>query len=155
MKTLQGRLEIRRIFTNTEEYTDEIALRDRGLRRPLNMSIYNDDLSGEKNDYHIGAFLGGKLVGTLFLTRVDQNRMKIRQVIVEEKYRHMHIGAKMMEYAQLYAFRRGCREVVLDARKTAVPFYEKLGFVKDGAEFTEVGLPHLKMKKSLSGLRSF
>jgi predicted GNAT family N-acyltransferase len=37
----------------------------------------------------------------------------------------------------------------MHARKTAMGFYEKLGYEKIGDEFTEVTIPHYKMEKRL------
>jgi len=37
--------------------------------------------------------------------------------------------------------------MVLNARKTAVGFYEKLGYEKIGEEFPEINIPHYKMRK--------
>jgi predicted GNAT family N-acyltransferase len=39
--------------------------------------------------------------------------------------------------------------VVLHARETAVSFYKKLGYTKEGNVFEEVGIPHWKMTKPL------
>jgi predicted GNAT family N-acyltransferase len=38
----------------------------------------------------------------------------------------------------------------MHARKTAVVFYEKLGYTSTGNEFTEVSIPHFVMEKRLS-----
>ena len=41
------------------------------------------------------------------------------------------------------------KKIVLNARKTAVGFYEKLGYERKGDMFTEVGIAHFKMHKYL------
>ena len=42
----------------------------------------------------------------------------------------------------------------MHARDTAVPFYEKLGYLCCGEPFEEVGIAHIKMQKQLSPLDS-
>jgi len=39
--------------------------------------------------------------------------------------------------------------MVMHARKTALGFYEKLGYNVVGDEFTEVTIPHFVMEKNL------
>jgi predicted GNAT family N-acyltransferase len=39
--------------------------------------------------------------------------------------------------------------MVMNARKTAVGFYEKLGYNAKGDEFEEVTIPHFLMEKTL------
>jgi predicted GNAT family N-acyltransferase len=43
----------------------------------------------------------------------------------------------------------GFKKIRMHARKTAVGFYEKLGYTVIGKEFTEVSIPHLLMEKKL------
>lgn len=54
-----------------------------------------------------------------------------------------------MQIAETYAKNAGYRKIVLNARKTAVGFYEKLGYERKGDMFTEVGIAHFKMLKCL------
>ena len=39
----------------------------------------------------------------------------------------------------------GIRNPYLHAQVQAVPFYEKLGFSREGDEFDEAGIPHVRM----------
>jgi predicted GNAT family N-acyltransferase len=39
---------------------------------------------------------------------------------------------------------------MMHARKTAVPFYERIGYQVAGEEFLEVGIPHYEMRKLLT-----
>ncbi|HEY8609516.1 MAG TPA: GNAT family N-acetyltransferase [Noviherbaspirillum sp.] len=52
------------------------------------------------------------------------------------------ILAALMERARL----RGDREVLLNAQTSAVPFYVRFGFVSEGEEFMEAGIPHIGMR---------
>jgi predicted GNAT family N-acyltransferase len=47
------------------------------------------------------------------------------------------------------AKRRGDREVMLHAQKSAVGFYQRLGFEGRGEPFVEAGIEHLEMVRAL------
>jgi predicted GNAT family N-acyltransferase len=48
------------------------------------------------------------------------------------------------------ARQRGDREVILNAQTHAAPFYARHGFLREGEEFMEAGIPHITMRASLA-----
>ena len=142
-------IEIRQILYGTDDYMEELQLRDRVLRKPLGLSLFNENLAKEVNDFHFGAFDGEKLVGVLILTALSGGEVKMRQVGVEESWRGKNVGAKLAMHAEDFARRLGYNTVVLNSRKSVVGFYEKLGYEKLGGEFIEVTIPHQTMRKKL------
>ena len=150
LTNMQEKLIIRQIKIDSEGYKEELKLRDRVLRKPLKLNLFDENLESEKNDFHIGAFLSDLLVGVLILTVLNNSEIKMRQVAVSESYKGKSIGTKLVIYAEDFAKRLGYKKIVLNSRKTAVKFYEKLGYVKIGEEFIEVTIPHYKMQKKIS-----
>ncbi len=142
-------IEIKQIRSGTDQYREELQLRNRVLRTPLGLSLFDEDLASEINDFHIGAFDGNVLIGTLILTILSKMEVKMRQVCVDEVWRGKNVGAKLVVYAEEFARKKGYRTVMLNARKTVVGFYERLGYEKIGGEFIEVTIPHQKMQKKL------
>ena len=142
-------LQIRELKYNTPDYGHELKLRDKVLRKPLGMSLFDENLEADKDDIHMGAFVNNKLVGVLILTRMNQNEVKMRQVAVVEEMRSKKIGSKMVAYAEQFSKDMHYTTMLLNARKTAVGFYEKLGYNKVGNEFLEINIPHFKMYKFL------
>jgi predicted GNAT family N-acyltransferase len=59
------------------------------------------------------------------------------------------LGRGLLDFVEKIAYDRGFRKMIMHARKTAIGFYEKLGYVADGDEFSEVGIPHVEMRKNL------
>jgi predicted GNAT family N-acyltransferase len=57
----------------------------------------------------------------------------------------------MTEYAEAFARRAGFSRAILHSRKSAVPFYEKMGYERVGDYFEEVTVPHCEMRKELVG----
>lgn len=135
---------------SSPEYWMTLLLRYKILRHPLGLHYTMSDLIKETNDLHFGAFDGDILLACLVLTPLAENVFKLRQVAVDDTLQGKGVGKALQRFAEQYAMDKGCQKMVCNARKTAVPFYEKQGFVKLGEEFEEVGIPHFYMKKELS-----
>ncbi|MFY8005577.1 MAG: GNAT family N-acetyltransferase, partial [Chitinophagaceae bacterium] len=60
------------------------------------------------------------------------------------------IGRVLMNFAENVARDYGYKIMQMNARKTAVGFYEKLGYAVCSDEFEEVTIPHFLMQKALS-----
>jgi len=54
-----------------------------------------------------------------------------------------------LQFAENIARDRGFKVIVMHARKTAVGFYEKLGYKITSSEFEEISIPHYLMEKRL------
>lgn len=145
----ENKVEIREINYNSDEYIQELHLRDEVLRKPLGMSLYNDNLEKEWADVHIGAFIKNNLIGVLILTRLNDEDIKMRQVAVVEKWRAKKVGSELVHYAENFSKDKGYKKIVLNSRKTAVGFYEKLGYERLSDEFLEINIPHYKLHKRL------
>ena len=133
----------------TKEYIETVALRDEVLRNPLGLSYGPTELAAEKDSFHLGLREGAELVACLVLKPLDERCIKMRQLAVRESGQGKGFGRELLNYAESFAKRRGYEEIVLHARETARGFYEKLGYEAEGDSFTEVGLPHLAMRKKL------
>lgn len=134
---------------HSDEYIQELHLRDEVLRKPLGMSLYNDSLENEWKDVHIGAFLENTLIGVLILTPLNAEDIKMRQVAVAEKWRAKKVGSELVCFAEDFAKAKGYKKIVLNSRKTALGFYEMLGYEKISNEFLEINIPHFKLQKKL------
>lgn len=80
----------------------------------------------------VGAFRGDCLVGVLGMRPVHTlsrgPHLHIDDLIADEAARHGGIGRALMDFAEADARARGMVAVSLDARPTAIPFYERLGY---------------------------
>ena len=141
--------EIKSIDFASEAYQAELALRNEILRKPIGLDLYSEDLSQEHKDCHIGAFIDGELVGCLILTPLGNGEVKMRQVAAREAYQGLGIGRRLVEFSELVAKENKYSAIVLTARKTAVGFYEKLGYRVVGGELMEVGIPHFRMVEEI------
>ena len=133
----------------SDEYQKMVDLRYEILRKPLGLKFSDDELEKEKEDILIGAFDDEKLLACCLITREKGNTCRLRQMAVQNNMQGKGIGATMMNFAENVARDRGFRTMSMHARKTAIGFYEKLGYKVDGDEFQEVTIPHFVMLKVL------
>jgi predicted GNAT family N-acyltransferase len=142
-------MPIKIIDHGSADYQKMIDLRMDILRRPLGLTFTEADLDKEKDDILIGAFEEEDLMACCILTKIGDDTCKLRQMAVRPKIQGTGLGAAMMNYAEQLAKDAGFKKMVMNARKTAKGFYEKLGYEIKGDEFVEVTLPHFYMQKNI------
>jgi len=133
----------------TAEYHKMVRLRQDMLRKPLGLTFSSEELDREKDDILMGAFEDGKILGCCLLTRVDDKTMRLRQMAVPNSLQGKGIGRALMIFAENIARDLGYKILIMHARKTAIGFYQKLGYITRGDEFVEVTIPHFEMEKTL------
>jgi predicted GNAT family N-acyltransferase len=74
---------------------------------------------------------------------------KIGRVAVLKEVRGRGLGLALMQAVLAEARRRGFTESVLDSQTYAIPFYARVGFVAEGEEFDDAGIPHFLMRRRL------
>lgn len=144
--------KIKEISVDTIEYKMELELRDEVLRKPLGLSILNDDLSKEINDIHIGVFEKENIVGCLVVTILNNDEVKLRQVAIMEREQGKGIGRKLIKWTEQYLKDRKYKKILLNARVEAIKFYESMDYLVNGKEFFEIGIPHKKMIKIIKSI---
>lgn len=133
----------------SKEYRQMVDLRFQLLRKPLGLDYTAEDLEKEKEDILIGIFDEDLLEGCCILTKIAPQTVKLRQMAVSSGLQGKGIGRVLMTFAENVARDRGMRRMVMHARKSAVGFYEKLGYNICSQEFQEVTIPHYEMEKAL------
>ncbi len=142
-------MPIKQIDHGTAEYKQMVELRNDILRQPLGLVFDPQELARETEDILIAAFEEEKMLGCCLLTKVDNKGVRLRQMAVQNNLQGKGIGAAMMNYAENVARDAGYHKVIMHARKTAIGFYEKLGYKVTGKEFQEITIPHYVMEKKL------
>jgi len=90
----------------------------------------------------------GTPVGTGRLLR-EGERARVGRMAVRAPWRRAGVGAALLASLVERAAADGCREVVLDAQLTAIPFYERYGFAAEGPEFLDANILHRRMRRPL------
>lgn len=130
------------------DWTKAVKLREKILRVPLGSKFTAKELEEEENHVQIAGFLENELVATAVLVP-EGERMKMQRVVVSENLRNQNIGSNMMVFCEKLAKERDFVAIYCHARDTAVYFYSKNQYHKEGDYFNEDGIPHLKMRKEL------
>jgi ribosomal protein S18 acetylase RimI-like enzyme len=133
----------------SREYQQMVHLRNEILRRPLGLQFTPEELDKEKEEILIGAFEEEKMLGCCMLIVEAPNSVRLRQMAVLNNLQGKGIGRALMQFAENIARDRGFQKITMHARKTAIGFYEKLGYRISGQEFEEVTIPHYIMEKLL------
>ncbi|HYK43531.1 MAG TPA: GNAT family N-acetyltransferase [Parafilimonas sp.] len=142
-------MAVKLIDHGSGDYRQMVNLRLLLLRKPLGLSFEQEELDKEKDDILIGCFEDDKLEGCCLLTKLDARTLRLRQMAVVSGLQGKGIGKVLTQFAENIARDRGYKKIIMHARKTAIGFYEKLGYKKSGDEFKEVTIPHYVMEKEL------
>jgi len=140
---------IKEIFTTDPEYAEVYELREELLRKPLGLSLENEDLSADRTDHILAAIYDGKVIGCVMLQPKDKITIKLRQMAVATAWQGKNIGRLLVQEAEATAKQHNYGHIVLHARDIAEGFYKKLGYSSTDDTFTEVGIPHIRMEKAL------
>lgn len=142
-------MQLKIIQHSTPEYNQMVQLRMEILRIPLGLTFTEEQLEKEKDDILIGAFEHQELIGCCVLTHHDKEMLQLRQMAVNTGIQAKGVGKKILEYAEQTALAHGYSILMMHARDTAIGFYQKCGYEKEGNEFIEVSIPHYQMAKRL------
>lgn len=94
---------------------------------------------------HAVAYDEGRAVGTgRLLPDGHIGRMAVLGTV-----RGKGVGSALLDALTAQAKARGDKAVILNAQTHAAPFYLRHGFVPEGGEFIEAGIPHLRMRRVL------
>ena len=147
---MQDPLDFSIIEHGSHVYEQACLLRDEMLRKPLGLSLFDEDLEAESDFIHVAGRDGaGTVQAYLQLKPVDENVVKMQQVVVASHLQGRGVGRALVRFSEQHARSEGYREVILHAREVVMSFYEALGYRQEGDVFMEVSLPHFKHRKVL------
>jgi predicted GNAT family N-acyltransferase len=152
MTSSANNITIRIISTkDAAAYQQVYDLREAMLRKPIGLSLKNEDLSADANDIIIVAEQNDIIIGCLMLQQTaDKGIVKLRQMAVAETAQRLGIGRMLVAGAEKIIEQEGNKKIKLHARITAEGFYKNLGYTTTSDVFTEVGIPHVMMEKELN-----
>lgn len=133
----------------SNDYKEMVKLRQAVLRTPLGLTLSPEELEAEKNDILIANIHDDEIIGCCILTRLDNEKLQLRQMAVNPKYQGRGIGDNLMNFMENLARDKGYKVIRMDARDSAQKFYEKFGYKIISPEFQKLGIPHHLMEKTL------
>jgi predicted GNAT family N-acyltransferase len=134
---------------NDEKNYEILQLRNKILRLPLGLSLFDENLDDEKDELFFILEIENKIVASCQLKKIDDKTSKLRQMAVHEDFQLKGFGKKLIEFVENYAFQKRIFKIELHARISALDFYKNLNYNIVGNEFEEVNIPHIKMEKKI------
>ena len=143
-------MQLREIPYGTEDYERERRLREEVLRSPLGLSLRDEDVAGEEDQWHFGLFdPGGELLACVLAVPLVPTEARIRQMAVSPAHQGNGLGRRLLREVEGRLRASGFHRLELSARTSATGFYEKLGYGAVGGEYVSHTIPHVRMVKDL------
>jgi len=98
---------------------------------------------------HLLAYINESAVATARIREIDSKTAKIERLAVLSEFRKQGIGKKLMQSALSLISKQGKKLAVVHAQAYIAQLYKSLGFEIVGEEFSEAGIPHVKMIRQL------
>ncbi|MGC2457307.1 MAG: GNAT family N-acetyltransferase [Gallionellaceae bacterium] len=119
------------------------AVRETVFVREQNVPVELEWDGRDESCRHVLALDGqGNAIGCGRITRDGH----IGRMAVLRGWRRRKVGRAMLEALLDYARSQHFQQVELNGQVQALPFYRRFGFVEEGEEFTEAGIPHRMMR---------
>lgn len=137
---------IKIIATSWPKHVDELKV----IRRHVFIEEQNvpEELEWDEYDESSTHFLAMDDDRAVAVARLKPDGQIGRMAVLAE-YRHQGIGSRLLAFVLKFAAGKNLGQVYLHAQTSAIPFYEKHGFIAQGAIFYEANIPHLGMLKKI------
>jgi len=99
----------------------------------------------EEESIHFLAEMNGEACGACRWRKTEKG-YKLERFAVLKEFRGKRIGQALLA-AVLADLPKDAHYIYLNAQKHALPLYARFGFIAEGEEFEEAGIPHMKMVK--------
>ena len=132
-------------------YVDLLLLRQSVLRTPLHQTFKLEELENEQDQHHVALVdnVSQRVLGG-FLLKLLPDAAQLRQMVVDTAYQGAGLGSRLMQHAEQLTQTLGRNRLVMQARLSAAPFYQKLGYQRTSAPYKHVGIEHVDMAKQLN-----
>ncbi|GAB57242.1 bifunctional GNAT family N-acetyltransferase/hotdog fold thioesterase [Rheinheimera nanhaiensis] len=133
-----------------DEWQQYYQLRYQVLRAPWQQPPGSERDALEQDAYHLMLITEqGEVAAVGRLHRCDEHSAQVRYMAVAEAYRGSGAGKRLLEALEYEAARWGCSIVQLNARDSAIGFYQRQGYAKGQQAPALFGIAHLQMHKRL------
>ena len=130
---------------NEQELNEMFYQRWLVLRAPLAMPEGTEKDLYEDSAFHLVALCDRQIIGSARLRLLSPEIGSIAYVAVLPEFRNQGIGTSLMEKLIFIATEKNLQTLRLMARKDAINFYKRLGFLPEGEFFDYLDIPHIFM----------
>ena len=148
---VSGNTKVQLIRYDSREFRQAARLRYKLFFAEHNLPwniVHDRDRS---NYFHAAILIRDEVVAYGQLVPHDDRVYRVCQMVVAPEYQGQKLGSKILLFLIDTAKQEGAIALTLNARLTAVGFYQKFGFQTQGIQFpsSTTGVPHITMKKKL------
>ncbi|AYG00072.1 GNAT family N-acetyltransferase [Lactococcus allomyrinae] len=123
-------------------YAETLALRDKILRQPFGVTIYDENLDYEVENIFLGAFENDELIGTVNYFEKTSKTAQLCAFAVKSDRQKSGVGSQLVQALFTDLLAQNFEKCIVEARGTAVGFYKKMGFVLTSSAFKNERLGH-------------
>ena len=133
-----------RTVCSAGERDEAFAIRKRVFQDEQGVPAAEEFDADDDRAIHLVAEADGAVVATGRII-FNPDYAKVGRMAVLREWRRRGVGRALLERFIAIAAEHGAECIVLHAQVQAIPFYLALGFVVEGGEFLEAGIPHRRM----------
>lgn len=133
-----------------QEWENYFAFRWLILRKPWNQPEGSEKDEHENTAFHVMAVSNNELIGVGRLHRINTDTGQIRYMAVSHYKQSQGVGSKILCALEEQAFKDGYTRLILNARDSALEFYQHHGYHSIGKGHTLYDqITHTQMQKAL------
>jgi len=134
-----------------EEFARYFQFRWQQLRQPLNLPVGSEQDALESHAYHCMAVTEDHTIIAVGRIHFDSElAAQVRFMAVHPSYQRRQVGKQVLDDLLNYAKNASAKTCWLNARASAIHFYEAQGFVVLDEVNTQLDIPHYRMEKTLN-----
>lgn len=118
------------------------------IERSIALEDEFDDLDTDETIYSV-LYDGSLPVATGRFIKENQETCRLTRIATLKEYRGQHLGAKIIRSLEEKAIREGFKQAVIHSELTALPFYQKQGYLVTSDIYEEDGVPCQTLSKIL------
>jgi predicted GNAT family N-acyltransferase len=143
--------KIKLIKYNSEEFQQACQLRYELFFAEHSLPWHIVQDQSQADYFHAAILIKNSVVAYGQLVPQDNSIYQISQMVVKPSYQGQNFGSKILLFLIEQAREEKAIALALNARLTAVGFYQKFGFKTQGQQFPSAttGIPHITMNKKL------
>lgn len=103
----------------------------------------------DSSAWHLAFLDEDKPIAAGRMVYIGDSAVKLGRIAVLPSYRGQGIGDGLIKAMLFKAETLGLKRAVLSSQLHAVGLYEKIGFIADGEQYLEEGIPHIHMEMEL------
>lgn len=131
-------------------YEQAWLLRQAVLREPLGLRLQESERAAEQEQWHYGLLDDtNQLLACVSAVPLSETEAKLRQMAVDTTQQKSGLGRTLLDHVEGELKAKGFGSIEMHARVSAEVFYQKLGYQRVSEIFTEVTIPHIKMRKQI------